>query len=117
MGKKYPFILQFRKGTEAADSYQSQADVQLFCSWSCRRCRKVYYEKVGKEDNLTEGEVIHMKCKVKSSLEDACMTQRDDTVFAGESWLFFQTCEAVAAYTGTYRVHMWMRAVELNLKL
>lgn len=57
-------------GTEATDSYQGQAVVQLFCSWSYRHCRKVYYEKVEKEDNLTEGEVICMKCKVKSSLEE-----------------------------------------------
>lgn len=111
MGKKYPFILQFQIGTEAADSYQGQAVVQLLCSWSCRHCRKAYYEKVGKEDNLTVGEVIHMKCKVKSSLEE-CMQDREVMLS-----LLVKACETAVADTGTYMVHMWMQAAELNLKL
>lgn len=114
MEKKYPFILQFCKGTEAADSYQGQAVVQLFCSWSCRHWRKVYHEKVGKEYSLTEGEVIHTKCKVKSSREECVHDTERWCCLCWWSWLFFS---AMWDSSGTHRVHMWTQAVELNLKL
>lgn len=90
--KKVSFILQFCCGAEAADSYQGQAAIQLFCSWSCRHCRKVYYEKMGKKDTFTGGEVIRMKCNVKSSLEECVQDNRDDAALASEAGYFF-SCE------------------------